>query len=195
MLAKEPQRFQRLVDTLFLEDIIYILCKHSLYKELFKEALDYNYPQGLDEVREFLNRIVPIRNALSHSNPISVRQAEQAICYSNDFIDGLKKYYTQKGLEKMWNVPSIIKVTDSLGNVFYPSDAIARTIFIKDKNGVFRVGDTYKISVEIDPSFEPSSYNVEWNEENSLVLLTCSEEFISNVNTDKEFAPKMIEGF
>ena len=55
MRAKNPDRFSRPVDTLFIEQIIYFLCKKEWYDSLFKEALDYAYPQGCDEVREFFN--------------------------------------------------------------------------------------------------------------------------------------------
>jgi len=165
LLKASPQRFNRLVDTLFLEDIIYFLCNHNFYKELFKQALDYSYPQGKDEVHEFLKRIIPIRNALCHSNPISIRQAEQVICYCNDFIAGLKEYYTLKGTEKMWNVPCIIKATDSLGNVFLPegTNYSSQHLDLRDKND-FRIGDTYSVAIEVDPSFANESYNIKWFE-------------------------------
>ena len=80
MMAREPDRFKRPVDTLFIDQIIYFLCNQAWYSALFKPALDYAYPQGCAEAREFLSRLVPIRNPLSHSNPISIRQVEQAIC-------------------------------------------------------------------------------------------------------------------
>lgn len=132
MLEKEPDRFHRAVDTLFFEHIIYFLCNPSFYGDLFEEALKFAYPNGCDEARVFLERITPIRNALSHSNLISVRQAEQAICYSHDFVDGLKKYYIERGQEQVWNVPRIIRLTDSLGNVFdNPTDKLMNSIIAK----------------------------------------------------------------
>lgn len=100
MLKTEPGRFQKPVDTLFFEHIFYFLCKQDLYRELFKDAMDYSYPDGNTELKTFLSRLTPIRNALSHGNPISMRQAEQVICYSHDFVDGLKKYYKERGLEQ-----------------------------------------------------------------------------------------------
>lgn len=155
---KEPQRISRPVDALFLDHLIYFLCNQEWYKELFKEALDFGYPQGRDEVRTFLERLIPIRNALSHSNPISARQAEQAICYSNDFIDGLKCYYQEKGLEKMWNVPRIIRVTDSLGNVFEKPD---EELCLRVRQPLY-CGDTYSVSIEVDASFAPCDYDIVW---------------------------------
>lgn len=167
MRKREPGRFPRAVDTLFIDDLIYFLCHPKLYGPLFKEALDHVYPQGRDEAREFLNRLVPVRNALSHANPISVRQGEQAVCYSNDFIDGLKAYYKEKGLEKVWNVPRIIRVSDSLGNVFdNPLDKdINNSIFVIPQT--LRCGDTYAVSIEVDSSFSPAEYDIIWEDINA----------------------------
>lgn len=162
MIAKEPSRFSRPVDTLFIDQIVYFLCHPVWYKDLFKSALDYIYPQGKDEAREYLNRLVPIRNPLSHSNPITMHDVERAICYSHDFIKGLKKYYKDRGEEQVWNVPQIIKVTDSLGNVF---DAIEQKLAI----GVtFKIdqplscGDTYSVEIEVDTSFDKHEYDIYW---------------------------------
>lgn len=162
MLAKGSGQFQRPIDTLFFEHIIYFLCKKDWYRELFKDAMDYMYPEGYMELMTFLNRLILVRNALSHSNPISIRQAEQAICYSHDFIDGLKKYYKDRGLEQVWNVPRIIRITDSLGNSFEnPEDGTLGTSFFEIKTP-FYCGDVYSVNVEIDSSFEPQDYNIYW---------------------------------
>lgn len=162
MLRSEPDRFRRAVDTLFFEHIIYFLCNPVFYRELFKEALEYVYPNGNAEARVFLERITPIRNALSHSNPISVHQAEQAICYSHDFVDGLKKYYKDKGMEQMWNVPRIIRVSDSLGNVYdNPSDTHAQGSIFQPTQEI-HCGDTYSVTVDIDTSFLETEYEIVW---------------------------------
>lgn len=169
MIDKEPSRFSRPVDTLSLEDIIFILCNRNWYKDLFKEALDYNYPQGCDEANEYLSRLIPIRNALAHANPISIHQVEQAICYSHDFIEGLKAYYRAKGVERMWNVPRIIRYSDSLGNSDdNPTDN--RGIYSgKSIITPFHCGDRYSINIEVDPSFEKSSYKIIWTNQNEEI--------------------------
>lgn len=161
---KEPQRILRPVDALFLDHLVYFLCKQEWYKELFKEALDCGYPEGKDEVRTFLERLIPIRNALSHSNPISVRQAEQAVCYSNDFIDSIKNYYKNRGLEQVWNVPRIIRITDSLGNVFEnPQDIHGQfSVFVVQQP--LHCGDTYSVQIEVDSSFSPTEYDIVWKD-------------------------------
>lgn len=162
MQTQNPGRFSRPVDTLFIDQIIYFLCKKEFYDSLFKEALDFAYPQGCDEAREFLSRLVPIRNPLSHSNPISIRQVEQAICYSHDFVDGLKKYYEKKGEDRVWNVPRIIKISDSLGNVFdNPIDTNGQSSIFQISNPL-RCGDTYSVTVEIDPAFPSTEYDIIW---------------------------------
>ncbi len=150
----EPQRYLRWVDTLFLDDIRYILCKEMFYQKLFKPALDYIYKQGRKEADFYLQALEPIRNNLSHANPISIRQAEKAVCYSHDFIDGIQEYYKDRGKERMWNVPTIIKITDSLGNQF-----VNRNNHIDQ---IFYVGDTYSLNAEIDSSFESSEYDIRW---------------------------------
>jgi len=166
MLQKDNVRFHRAVDTLFFEHIIYFLCNPSFYQNLFGDALKYTYPQGCNEARVFLERITPIRNALSHSNPISVRQAEQAICYSHDFVDGLKQYYKEKGAEQMWNVPRIIKLSDSLGNVYENSTDTHINESIFQPRQEVRCGDTYSVSIDVDSSFHESEYDIIWKNQN-----------------------------
>lgn len=162
-LSEHPDRFARPVDTLFLSQLAYFLCHPTLYPKLFKPALDYIYPQGRDEANEFLSRLVPIRNFLSHSNSISVHQAEQAICYSHDFIEGLKQYYKGKGLEQVWNVPRIIRIIDSLGNVFNnPTDSHCQNSIFTISQELY-CGDTYSVDIEVDTSFPQSDFDIFWS--------------------------------
>lgn len=171
MIEKEPERFKRPVDTLFIDHIIYFLCNPKWYGNLFKEALDYIYPQGKDEAREFLSRLVPIRNPLSHSNPISIRQAEQAICYSHDFVEGMKEYYKDRGEEQVWNVPRIIRVKDSFGNIFdNPTDGFTGKTIFKIDNELY-CGDTYSVEIEVDSSFSKDEYLINW----SMLPHNCNE--------------------
>lgn len=162
MMEKDPQRFSRAVDALYVDHIIYFLCNPKWYKELFKPALDHAFPQGCEEVREYLNRLIPVRNALSHANPISIRQAEQAVCYSHDFVEGLLDYYKEIGKERMWNVPRIIRVLDSCGNeIMMPSEGNGPAFMRITPE--FHVGDTYSVQIEVDPAFLPESYYILWH--------------------------------
>ena len=148
-----------------------MLCKKPLYDAHFKDALCEAYPHGNEEVRFFFERVEIIRNKLSHANPISVREAEQVICYCHDIIDSLKAYYRRTGQEKEYNVPSFIRATDSLGNVFLPEKEgfplklyvdLSKPIQAKDYGIKLRAGELYGLSVVVDPAFDPSTYSLEW---------------------------------
>ena len=159
--SSDSTRIKRTVDALFLDDIIYFLCNPKWYSSLFKPALDIVYPQGKDEAREFLTRLIPIRNSLSHSNPISVHDAERAICYTHDFVEGIKQYYRDRGEERMWNVPQIIRITDSRGNIFTdPESSVLGALYTITPE--FHLGEEYSIVVDVDPSFERESYKILW---------------------------------
>lgn len=140
----------RPVDYLFFDDLIYILCKDTFYKQHFKKILDHTGYNSNAQIRTILNRLVPTRNALSHANPISVRMAEQVVCYSNDIIDGIKEYYKELNNNTDWQIPSIIRITDSLGNTFYPKGDGPR--FLLGTN--FYPGDTYSFTIETDISYK-----------------------------------------
>lgn len=172
-------RFHRAVDTLFFEHIIYFLCNPTFYRDMFGDALKYAYPNGCQEARVFLERLTPIRNSLSHSNPISIRQAEQAICYAHDFVEGLKQYYKEKGEEQMWNVPRIIRITDSLGNVYdNPTDSHGQKSIFQPKQD-FRHGDTYSVTVDVDSSFPETDYDIIWeNQYNEVAEFKNKKHFV-----------------
>lgn len=190
MMKDNPIRFKRPVDTLFLDEIIYILCKNELYKNCFKEFLDIIYPDGNSEARTFLSRLIPIRNKLSHSNTFSIREAEQCICYCNDFIEGVKQYFKNIGDERMYNVPNAIKLNDSLGNEYYLNkDTLFENINVIDESTKklhqFEIGDSYSAWLTLDPSFSEDEYTFNWSIEsgrilgnNSRIDITITEEFI-----------------
>ena len=165
LIDKEPKRFPRCMDAFFLTDLIYIICKKGFYNKFFKDPLLKAFPNGLNGARTFLTRLVDPRNALYHSNPISDRQAEQVTCYCHDIIDSLKEYYFKMGIESEYNVPRIIKVTDSFGNTIHLQEIenlpLAWKLNQDQKNDLWP-GDTLGIEVEIDPSFNRSSYTIRW---------------------------------
>ena len=104
-----------MVDALVTDDIAYFFCRPDLYSSIFKQILESFY-SGEAEIRSVINRIVDIRNKLSHGNIITHREAEQCLCYTNDFVDVFKAYYKSKGKEKKYNVPLVMRIKDSLGN-------------------------------------------------------------------------------
>lgn len=190
MMISNPQRFHRKIDTLFLDEIIYLLCRNDLYKRFFKDFLDLIYPDGNAEARTYLNRLVPIRNCLSHSNPISIRDAERCICYTNDFIDGVKQYFYDKGEERVFNTPNAIKLNDSLGNEFQLNkDTMFESICI-NRTGTtqlhqFHLGERYSAWLTLDPSFTPEQYTIEWH-------IECGRHLGNDSRLDIEIAEDMI---
>lgn len=190
MMISNPQRFHRKIDTLFLDEIIYLLCRNDLYKRFFKDFLDLIYPDGNAEARTYLNQLVPIRNCLSHSNPISIRDAERCICYTNDFIDGVKQYFYDKGEERVFNTPNAIKLNDSLGNEFQLNkDTMFESICI-NRTGTtqlhqFHLGERYSAWLTLDPSFTPEQYTIEWH-------IECGRHLGNDSRLDIEIAEDMI---
>ena len=167
---REPDRFSRLIDAALLNDCIDIICNPLLFKKHFKEAFKTAFPDGdsRDETRTFMKRLIKPRNLLYHANPISVRQAEQVICYSHDIIESLKKYYEELKMVQNYNVPMIIKINDSLGNELHSTQIKRNNTgrgyynFTENEKNFLRPGDTLKLEVEIDSSFPRDSYTIEW---------------------------------
>jgi hypothetical protein len=171
---KEASRYPRKIDAVLLDDAIAIICKPELYKQHFRNALANAFPDGEAEARTFLSRLLVPRNSLAHANAISSRQAEQIICYSNDVIESLKKYYSELGMQQEYNVPLILKVTDSFGNVFtrsqfrrVPSGGMMLS-FTDQSDFFLHPGDILTLEIEIDPSFETDSYDIKWGSTTGL---------------------------
>lgn len=157
----DRNRFPRLVDALFLENIIDILCNDSLFAKHFKPALKGAYPCGKEDAKHHLSIIKDVRNKYTHSNTISIRDAERAICYCHDFVDSLRTYYQTIGKEKDYNVPTFLKLTDSQGMTHYfSSQTVLDGYEIR-----LRSGDIYRVEVEVDPTFKPSDYKIQWTYE------------------------------
>ena len=164
---KEPGRYPRDIDAVLLDDAIDIVCNPQLFSLHFQEALAIAFPEGHVEARTFLSRIVTPRNNLAHANAISLRQAEQIICYTNDIIESLKTYYKDKGMENDYNVPLILRITDSFGNTFtrsqfYASPEGSIAMRCHDKQGDLYPGDTLTVEVEVDPAYT-EDYDLRWS--------------------------------
>lgn len=166
--SAEPGRYPRLIDTLLLSDTIDIICKPELWKRHFQAPFSQAFPDGLSEAKTFLNRLLAPRNNLAHANAISVRQAEQIICYSNDIIDSIKLYYRDIGMSNDYNVPLILKLSDSFGNTltreqFHNSGSAQLAQFHREPKFNLRPGDILSLEVEADPSFPSDSYKIYWS--------------------------------
>jgi hypothetical protein len=166
--SAEPLRYPRLIDAALLDTEIAIICNPCLYETHFRKALSQAFPEGADEARTFLNRLLPARNALSHANPVTVRQCEQVICYSNDIIDSLKAYYLRQNMSQNFVVPTILCIRDSLGHVAhsasFPNTGHTEVVDFKSKPKTsLRPGDALSIELEMDPAFTPEDYSILWS--------------------------------
>ena len=165
----EPQRYPRKIDALLLENAIDIICNPQLFGDNFREPLKHAFPDGRDEARTFLKRVSSPRNNLAHANAISLRQAEQIICYTNDIIDALKAHYRHIGMQETYDAPLIIRVTDSFGNSYSRSqlpgvhDGGVSKNFIEIPEMHLRPGDVLTLDIEIDPSYDQATYNISWS--------------------------------
>lgn len=191
--AKEPSRYPRAIDAALLDDIISIICNPKHFSEHFKPALNAAFPEGSNEARTFLSRLVPVRNPLSHANPISMHDAARVLCYSQDVIGSMKAHYRATNMHQEFNVPMIVRVTDSLGHdeVFSDSNRGPHGAGVRDYShdpaAYLRCGDEISIEVEIDESFEPGSFEVEWlisniggpRQTGSKFFLLLDEQYVS----------------
>lgn len=161
-------RYPRLVDAMLLDEEIDIICHPDLHRNFFKEYFENSFPLGNDQLRNCLRKILEPRNNLAHANPISVRQAEQILCYSHDVIDSIKDRLKEKNLDREYNAPTIIKVSDSRGLVFHDAQIRRNNTgrggidLTSEQSAWLRSGDTVGIEAEIDPSFSAEEYNVDW---------------------------------
>lgn len=159
--TKQPSRYARPIDAATLEDLVKVICKSQTYNRHFREALRLAYPVGNQEARTFLGRVIEIRNNLSHANPITVHDAARAICYTQDVTLSLKEHYAVMNAQNEFNVPSIIRIIDTLGNVHLMASGESEVDW--RNSGRLYPGNRLAIEVEVDPTFDRSSYRLEWS--------------------------------
>lgn len=166
-LCDQPGRYKRPVDAALLDDLITIICKPDTYKSCFATALAVAFPLGNVEARNFLKGLLAPRNHLSHANPISIRQAEQVICYSNDVVYALRNFYAMRGKADAYNAPSILRMWDSLGHTEHARASHAEMAhkfdYSEDPASYLTPGDTLTIEIEVDPSFSEEGFIVKWS--------------------------------
>lgn len=166
---REPSRYPRKIDAVLLDDAIEIICKPELFKNHFKISLAHAFPDGREEAKTFLGRIQAPRNNLAHANTISARCAEQIICYSNDVIESLRKHYKSQNMQQEYDVPLILRVTDSFGQTFTRGqlnqvhDGGIGLEYVSNPDYHLRPGDTLSLEVEVDPAYEPEYYSIQWS--------------------------------
>src|SRR5271165_1203612 len=167
-LRDRPGCYNRPVDAALLGDLITIICKPDTYTSCFATALAGAFPLGNEEARNFLNRLLAPRNNLSHANAISIRQAEQVICYSNDVVYALRDFYAMRGKTDAYNAPIILRMWDSFGHMEHAqatdADVLHKFDYSNDPASHLRPGDTLTIEIEVDPSFSEEGFTVKWTE-------------------------------
>lgn len=165
-MIDNPSRFPRKIDAILIEDIEYFFCRDDLYSSSFKQVLEPFF-SGQSEIRSVLTRIIQIRNKVSHGGTISHHEAEQCICYTNDFIEVYKVYYQGLGKAREYNVPVFLRIKDCFGNDIVREDT-RYTWSVHLNHGLvpkvqLHSGDTYKLWVEVDSSFNNSLYEISWS--------------------------------
>jgi hypothetical protein len=163
-IQSQPAIFSREIDATTFDQLVDIVC-HPAHWDSFKNALAAAYPDGAHEARTFLTRIQDIRNHVAHLRPCSVRQLEQALCYSNDLADSIKAHFQETNMAKEFYVPTFVSFTDSLGNAgnFTPSEWSFRGEDLST-NAHKRLfpHEVLTLDLDVDPSFDPSTYSVTW---------------------------------
>ncbi|WP_409415747.1 hypothetical protein [Flavobacterium sp. PS2] len=162
---KYSERFQRKIDATLLEHLIEIICKENLYNEIFKPFFEQNFKLGRIQLKNNLTELSDIRNRVNHVNPISVRQLEKSICYTNDIIESIKEHYKTLNMDKKFNVPTFLSYSDSFGQHFLREHINWATNCLVLNNRKFDIYcyDKISLEVEIDPSFSSAEYDVIWN--------------------------------
>ncbi|WP_439542580.1 hypothetical protein [Hyphomicrobium sp.] len=164
-VAREPARYSRPIDAALLDDEIDIVCNPELYRAHFAQALGVTYPSS-QELRAVLSRLVTPRNSLYHANPISHHDAYRIFCYAHDVIGEVQKYFARRNMDRQFNAPSIIRISDSRGDArHFPVDdkmGSAMMDLSQDPAAILYSGDTISVEVEVDAAFDPEEYSIRW---------------------------------
>lgn len=170
-IKDNPGRFSRKVDALVIEDLEYFFCRDDLYKNLFSDVFD-SFFSGQQEVRAVLKRISDIRNKIAHGNHLSQHELEQGVCYSNDFISVFIDYYKKIGKERTYNVPTFLSVRDSFGRSLTRENSsyiwevhdfrFSNDLASESTETHLRSGESYRLILEVDDSFQEDFYEIEW---------------------------------
>jgi hypothetical protein len=179
-VSAEPDRYPRWIDATLIEHQVFIICKEDLYSNFFKPYFETEFRFGRVYLKSVFDTLIKIRNKVSHANPTSIRDAEKAICYSNDLIDSIKKYYSDHNMNQDFNVPTILSYSDSFGNKIYAEEWAKNSmnINLNGKIPKLRPGDRIRMSLEIDSSFNPDEYKIEWQTNIKTRATGASIEFL-----------------
>ena len=159
-IRSQPNRYPRAIDSLLLDQLTAVICREDIYSQYFKECFALGFPLGANQLRGTLSRLVPIRNALSHANPLSSRDAERALCYSSDIIEALEQYYASLDMQAEFNAPLFTRFADSMGNVRYLTETKQHLDFTTHQS--LRCGESIRFEVDVDSHYSPDQYFILW---------------------------------
>ena len=81
-------------------------------------------------------------------------------------------------MAKEFNIPTVLKVMDSLGNEYLPENKaevgadVIKIIDPATKQGkVFYSGDKFSVTLEIDPSYPTTDYTINWDKNEGVEIL------------------------
>ncbi len=159
-LTNEPHRYPRWIDATQLNEAISILLHH--YERRFQTCFN---PLPKLIVMHMLDEVGRHRNPLMHGNTCSVRALEQSVCYSNDLIEACKAFFMTINKDRQYDAPTFTRFTDSNGNIFHvtaPEGQQSHFDARKGSAGMLHVGDVVTFEVEVDESYPPDTYKVQW---------------------------------
>lgn len=150
----------RPVDAMTLGQIISVICNHRLFKLYFAEPFQLCFSLTNEQLRVFLNRLWRVRNRLSHTQHVSILHAERVLCYTDDIILSLKRYYSKKDKARDMNRPFFTRFYDSLGHDEHIQPA--SRWFDYTKHCTLYPGEQLSLDAEVGTSFKPDDYDIRW---------------------------------
>lgn len=159
-LAAQPGQYRRQIDTLLLDHLVSIICKPDIFRKYFSDPLSWSFPNGNEPLRTVLNRLVTIRNSLSHANPLTLHDAERVLCYCDDVIYSLVHFYADQGMTNEFNAPLFTRFSDCYGHSELLQSSKNNLNYTDSR--ALRAGDSIRLEVEVDAHFPPDDYTVNW---------------------------------
>ncbi len=161
-------RYEIWLDASELNDLKSIINHNSIYKDYLKDVFNNTF-ENKSILVYFLWKLIEPRNKLYHSNPISLREAEQIFCYSHDIIESIRNYYDVKN-DMDYKVPRIIKFEDSLWNKKTFSWNNEWWCSIDLKHCKLKPGDNLKVSISLTE--EEKITEIKWGTDSKNIITT-----------------------
>jgi hypothetical protein len=85
-----------------------------------------------------------------------------------DITEALKAYYARANMGQQFNVPTVVRISDSLGHVVHLSSSNrgsqghAMMDYSNDPSVLLRCGETIALEADVDPTFDPKDYKIRW---------------------------------